>query len=65
MDADFTTYLSMMNDEQLGLFWIIGSERAKKWIQEELVRRAVARGEIPVNNSIRTAANGGREVVAA
>ena len=47
-DTDYTTYLAAMNDEQLGLFWIIASERARKWIQGELVRRAVARGEMPV-----------------
>jgi len=48
MEADFTVYLAAMNDEQLGLFWIVASPRAKEWIQGELVRRAAARGEVPV-----------------
>jgi len=53
MDTEFSVYLAAMNDEQLGLFWIIASERARQWIQGELVRRAQARGEIPVTSSPR------------
>jgi hypothetical protein len=49
MENDYTAYLAQMNDEQLGLFWIIASERARQWIQGELVRRAAARGELPVS----------------
>lgn len=45
MDSDVIKALGTLNDEQLGLFWIIGSENARKWISEELVRRAQARGE--------------------
>ena len=48
MENDYTTYLTAMTDEQLGLFWVIASERARQWIQGELVRRAAARGEVPV-----------------
>ena len=48
MDSDVIKYLSNMNDEQLGLFWIIASEGARKWISGELVRRAKDRGEILV-----------------
>jgi len=48
MENDYTTYLASMNDEQLGLFWVIASERAKQWIQGELVRRSAARGESTV-----------------
>jgi len=51
MDTDYTVYLAAMNDEQLGLFWIVASERARQWIQGELVRRAVARGEMPVTTA--------------
>ena len=53
METDFTVYLAAMNDEQLGLFWIVASERARLWIQGELVRRAEARGEMPVTPSSR------------
>jgi hypothetical protein len=48
MDSDVIKSLSTLNDEQLGLFWIIGSEAARKWISEELLRRAQARGEVVV-----------------
>lgn len=50
MDSDVIKYLSIMNDEQLGLFWIIASEGARNWISGELVRRAQARGEVMVDS---------------
>ena len=65
MDADFTTYLAAMNDEQLGLFWIVASERARQWIQGELVRRAQTRGEIPVASATRERVLADRAAVAA
>jgi hypothetical protein len=64
MDTDFTVYLANMNDEQLGLFWIVASPRAKAWIQGELVRRAAARGEAPVAATAENTASE-RKVVAA
>ena len=64
MENDYTTYLSAMNDEQLGLFWVVASERARQWIQGELVRRAAARGEVPVQVRDRVA-TGRNTVVAA
>ena len=48
MDADVTKYLGNLNDEQLGLFWIIASASARTWIADELVRRARARGEVVI-----------------
>jgi hypothetical protein len=63
MDADYTVYLANMNDEQLGLFWIVASPRAKAWIQSELMRRAAARGEAPVSTT--AAERNERKVVAA
>ena len=65
MEADYTTYLAAMNDEQLGLFWIIASERARQWIQGELVRRAEARGEIPMSSPTREHLVAERSAVAA
>jgi hypothetical protein len=65
MEADFTVYLANMNDEQLGLFWIVASPRAKAWIQGELVRRAAARGEAPVSATAAQRTNDERKVVAA
>ncbi len=48
MDSDVTKYLGNLNDEQLGLFWIIASESARKWIAGELTRRAKERGEVVI-----------------
>ena len=48
MDSDVIKYLGNLNDEQLGLFWIIASEAARKWIAGELVRRAQDRGEVVI-----------------
>ena len=65
MEADFTVYLSAMNDEQLGLFWIVASPRAKQWIQGELMKRAAARGEAPVSVTVAERSQSERQVVAA
>ena len=65
METDFTVYLSAMTDEQLGLFWIVASPRAKQWIQGELVRRAAARGEVPVSTTTAERTQSERKIVAA
>jgi hypothetical protein len=53
MDTDVTKYLGNLNDEQLGLFWIIASASARQWIAGELTRRAKARGEVVMEPSDR------------
>jgi hypothetical protein len=62
MEADYTAYLTKLNDEELGLFWIIASPKARQWIKEELIRRAGARGELPGSQTMQSSS---REAVAA
>ena len=52
MEPEVAVYLRNMNDEELGLFWMVASESVRLWIKDELVRRAQARGEVPVTRQV-------------
>lgn len=65
MEADYTVYLSLFDDGQLGLFWIIASPNARQWITEELIRRAGARGESPLAQTTQVPASRRAAAVAA
>ncbi len=52
MEPEIAVYLRNMNDEELGLFWMVASESVRLWIKDELVIRAQARGEVPVTRQV-------------